>query len=100
MFIVLLHYLQPLTVVEQHLAEHRAFLDRHYAAGHFVASGPQVPRIGGAILARGLSRRELDAVLAEDPFHREKVAQYQVIEFEPNRFAAGAQAALLGELAA
>lgn len=99
MFIVLLHYLQPLTVVERHLAEHRAYLDRHFSAGHFVASGPQVPRIGGAILARGLSRPELDDVLAEDPFYREKVAQYQVIEFEPNRLGAGAQAALLGPLA-
>lgn len=100
MFIVLLHYLQPLAVVESHLAEHRAYLDRHFAAGHFVASGPQVPRIGGVILARGLSRPELDDVLAEDPFYREKVAQYQVIEVDPNRFATGAQAALLGHPAA
>ncbi|KAB0573926.1 GTP cyclohydrolase [Ideonella dechloratans] len=100
MFIVLLHYLQPLAVVEKHLAEHRKYLDRHFSLGHFVTSGPQVPRIGGVILARGLSRPELDGVLAEDPFYREKVAQYQVIEFEPNRFAEGVQAALLGKLAA
>lgn len=93
MFIILLHYLQPITVVEMHLAEHRAFLDRHFSAGHFVASGPQVPRIGGVILARGLSRLALDQVLAEDPFHRERIAQYQVIEFDPNRFAVGAEAA-------
>lgn len=96
MFIVLLSYVQPLAVVEAHLHEHRAFLDRHYAAGHFVASGAQVPRTGGVILVRGLSRLQLDAVLAEDPFHREQLAQYQVIEFAPTKFAAGAEPVLLG----
>ncbi|RKP49119.1 YciI family protein [Trinickia fusca] len=87
MFIVMLHYLQPIPVVEQHVEQHRAFLDRHYAAGHFIASGPQVPRIGGVILAQGLTREALDQVLAEDPFYREGVAQYQVVEFVPRKFA-------------
>lgn len=94
MFIVLLSYVQPLSVVEAHLQEHRAFLDRHYAAGHFMASGAQVPRTGGVILARGLTRVQLDDVLAEDPFCREQVAQYQVIEFVPTKFAPGAEGLL------
>jgi uncharacterized protein YciI len=89
MFIVLLTYVQPLSAVEAHLQEHRAFLDRHYAAGHFVASGARVPRTGGVILARGLTRPELDDVLAEDPFHRAQVAQYEVIEFAPSKAAPG-----------
>lgn len=94
MFIVLLSYVQPLSVVEAHLQEHRAFLDRHYAAGHFIASGAQVPRTGGVILVRALTRAQLDEVLAEDPFYREQVAQYQVIEFAPTKFAPGAEALL------
>lgn len=94
MFVILLHYLQPLTVVELHLQAHREYLDRHYLAGHFVASGAQVPRVGGVILARVHSRRELDVILAEDPFYREGVAQYQVIEFQPTKFAPGVQAIL------
>lgn len=95
MFIVLLHYLQPLTVVEMHLPEHREFLSRHVAAGHFVAAGPQKPRIGGVILVRGLTELELDAVLGEDPFYRENVAQYQVIEFRATRIAGGTESAFL-----
>lgn len=91
MFVVLLRYLQPLTVVEKYLQEHRNFLDKHYAAGHFLASGAQVPRIGGIILARNLSREELDVVLNEDPFHREQLATYQVIEFSPTKYAVGAE---------
>lgn len=91
MFIVLLHYVQPLPAIEACLAEHRDFLDRHYRAGHFLASGPQVPRIGGVILVRRLDRRQLDAVLAEDPFYREGLARYDIIEFTPSKFADGAE---------
>ncbi|MCG9078601.1 YciI family protein [Laribacter hongkongensis] len=94
MFIVLLHYIQPLASVEMHLEEHRRFLDRHYAAGHFLASGPQVPRTGGVILVKDISRDDLDDVLAEDPFHREQIASYQVIEFNPTRFGTGAETIL------
>lgn len=91
MFIVLLHYVQPLSAVEQHLEAHRAYLDAHYAAGHFLASGAQVPRVGGVILARVGERAALDAILAEDPFQGAGVAQYQVIEFQPSKFAPGAE---------
>jgi len=94
MFIVLLHYVQPLAAIEAHIEEHRNFLDRHYAAGHFLASGPQVPRTGGVILVKGLTREELERVLAEDPFNREQVARYQVIEFNPTKFGAGIEAIL------
>lgn len=97
MFVVLLHYLQPLADIEAFLQEHREYLERQYAAGHFVASGPQVPRVGGVILVRNLGRDALDVVLAQDPFYREGIAQYQIIEFAPNKFAAGAQWVLCGD---
>lgn len=95
MFVVLLNYVQPLAQVEQHLAGHREFLDRHFATGRFVASGAQVPRIGGVILIRGTSRQQLDEILAQDPFYQERVAQYQVIEFNPTKLAADAEAVLV-----
>lgn len=85
MFIILLHYLQPVTEIEKYLPEHRDFLDKHYAAGHFIASGAQVPRTGGVILAKGVTREELDLLLNEDPFFRERLANYQIIEFNPSK---------------
>jgi uncharacterized protein YciI len=91
MFVVLLHYIQPLSMIEQFMQQHREFLDRNYRAGHFLVSGPQVPRIGGVILTRNLDRLQLDAVLAEDPFYRERLARYEVIEFNPSKFAEGAE---------
>ncbi len=92
MFVILLHYIKSLAIIEAHLNEHRDFLDRHYAAGHLLASGPQVPRTGGVILAEGLNRKELDNILAEDPFQREQIATYQIIEFNPTKFGIGVEA--------
>ncbi|MVN88134.1 hypothetical protein GO986_15380 [Deinococcus sp. HMF7620] len=97
MFVVLLQYIQPLSAVEPLLEAHRAFLEQHYATGHFVASGAQVPRTGGVILVRGLSREALDSVLAEDPFAQADLAAYEVIEFRPARVAAGAEAFFASE---
>lgn len=81
MYVVNLHYTRPLAEVEQWIEPHRAFLDRHYASGDFLASGPKVPRTGGVILVRGVSRQRLDEIIAEDPFYQAGVAQYEVVEF-------------------
>jgi uncharacterized protein YciI len=86
MFIVLVHYIRPLEEVEALLAEHRRYLDEQYAKGLFLASGPQVPRTGGAILARAASRAELEGALSIDPFRAAGVATYEIIEFAPNKF--------------
>ncbi|MGT2430483.1 YciI family protein [Cupriavidus basilensis] len=67
LYLILLRYRAPLEELDRHLAAHRDFLHRHYAAGHFLLSGRQEPRVGGAILARGTSREEVAGWLAEDP---------------------------------
>jgi uncharacterized protein YciI len=87
MFVVLVKYVRPIEEIEAHLAEHRRFLDEHYASGHFLASGPRVPRTGGILLARATSREELESVLALDPFRLAGVAEYEILEFAPNKFA-------------
>jgi uncharacterized protein YciI len=85
MFVLISRYLKPLDTVDAWLPEHRAFLDRHYAAHHVLTSGPQSPRNGGVIVTHDITREQVDAMLAEDPFTREGVAEYQVIEFKPSR---------------
>lgn len=87
MFVIVLTYTQPLEAVDRLVPEHVQWLDRHYATGHFLASGRRVPRTGGVILAHGLDRAALDAALADDPFNRHGVARYEVIEFAPGKTA-------------
>lgn len=85
MYFVSLHYLRSLNEVEAHLSAHRAWLDRHYASGELLASGPKVPRTGGVLLVRAMPRPRLDALLASDPFAQAGVAKYEITEFEPTK---------------
>lgn len=84
MYVILLHYLKPLSEVDRYVAEHRAFLERHYAAGNFLLSGRQEPRSGGVIIARGETRAQIEAIVREDPFNREQIARYEIVEFVPS----------------
>ena len=80
MHIVNVKYVKSLDVVDEHIAEHRAWLDTLFAQGVLLASGPQVPRSGGVLLASGAtSREQLEAILLKDPFRRDQIAEYEVI---------------------
>ncbi|WP_374349912.1 YciI family protein [Chitinimonas sp.] len=87
MFVVVLTYVKPLEFVDSLIDAHVRWLQAQYAAGYFLASGRRVPRTGGVILAQGLDRATLDAVLAQDPFQQQGAAQYEVIEFTPGMVA-------------
>lgn len=84
MFVVILTYTRPLEEVDAHLEAHSQYLGRQYQQGVFIASGRQVPRTGGVILARAASREALQQVLEQDPFWAHGLAEYQVIEFSPS----------------
>ena len=87
MYIIILTYQKDLSEVEKHLEAHRAYLDKHYASGHFIASGAQVPRTGGVILSKASNRGEVEAIIAQDPFYEHRIAAYQIIEFTPTKYA-------------
>ena len=86
MYIIILTYQKDLSEVEKHLEAHRAYLDKYYASGHFVASGAQVPRKGGVILCKAGSKEEILDIITQDPFHEHRIATYQIIEFIPTKF--------------
>lgn len=95
MFIAILTYKKPLGEVDRFLAAHREYLAKHYAAGDFITSGPQIPRVGGVIMMNADSRERVDAIIAEDPFHINGIADYQIVEFTPTMFSAGELKTLL-----
>jgi uncharacterized protein YciI len=100
MFIVELTYKVDLSEIDAHMAAHVTYLRKHYAAGTFVVSGRQIPRTGGVIVALGKTRAELEAILAEDPFHRHALADFRIIEFRASQHAKGLDALLAAEVAA
>lgn len=94
MFLVELTYIQPLSMVDALVPEHIDFLNRFYASGHFLLSGRKEPRSGGLILCKAESLAEVNAILAQDPFSREQLAQYRVTEFLPSKAAPTLQSLL------
>lgn len=89
MFVVTLTYVKPLSEVDVLLDEHVRFLDRNYAVGHFLASGRRVPRTGGVILVRQMEKNRLENILRDDPFQKNGVATYEIVEFAPSKFVDG-----------
>jgi uncharacterized protein YciI len=85
MFVIELIYKADLTEIDAHMSEHVAFLNKHYAAGHFVVSGRKIPRDGGIILAVGKDRAEIEAIMREDPFHQQRLAEFRIIEFRASQ---------------
>jgi uncharacterized protein YciI len=84
--IAILRYRRPLDEVLQHVDAHRAYLRGLKERGVLLASGPFVPRAGGALLLR-VADEPLDAALDrirdEDPFTRAGVAQYELLPWDP-----------------
>jgi uncharacterized protein YciI len=88
MFIIELNYKAALEQIDAHMKPHMAFLNKHYASGHFLVSGRRVPRDGGIILAVGKSREEIEEIAQQDPFCQQGLADFRVVEFRVSQRAA------------
>lgn len=81
MFIVSLHFLAPVEKVNEHRVEHLALLKAYFAEGKAVAWGrKQNPEDGGIILCQNMSRDEVNTFIEKDPYHKNNLAEYEVIE--------------------
>lgn len=81
LFIISLFYKATLADVDKHLAGHNAFLTKYYENGSFICSGPKVPRTGGIILCKADSYGSVVAIIEEDPFKINGMADYDITEF-------------------
>jgi len=86
MFIIDLKYIVPLEELDQHMAEHVAFLRKYYDKNVFVASGRKVPRVGGVILALAESIEDVEKIISEDPFHKHHLAEFTITEFLTSQY--------------
>ena len=86
MFIINITYIEPLEAVEKHLQEHINFLKHYYAEGLFIASGRKNPRTGGIILLQCKNKEAVQEIITQDPFYKNKIAQYEIIEFEASKY--------------
>ena len=87
MFILNLTYIKSINEVDKYLPSHILFLDKYYANEKFICSGRKNPRTGGIILCNAENINEVNAILYEDPFYKEEIANYEIIEFLPTKYA-------------
>lgn len=87
MFILNLTYIKPINEVEKHLANHISFLEKYYGTKKFICSGRKIPRTGGIILCNAHDINEVNTIITEDPFYKENIANYDIIEFIPTKYA-------------
>jgi uncharacterized protein YciI len=92
MFVIELTYKAPLPQIDAQMRAHMKFLNKYYASGHFLISGRKIPRDGGIILAVGKSREQIEAIVREDPFCANGLADVRVIEFRASQHADDIQA--------
>lgn len=88
--LAILRYRTSLDEVLKVVDAHRAYLAGLKEQGVLLASGPFVPRAGGALLLRvGGSddpvevNAQLDAIRDGDPFVKQGVAQYELLPWAP-----------------
>ena len=85
MFVIELIYKTDLEKIDTHMTAHVRFLKKYYAAGNFLVSGRKIPRDGGIILAVAGSRQDIEGIIREDPFVKNGLADFRVIEFRASQ---------------
>ena len=85
MFVVNLNYIASLEQIDANMGDHMKFLRKYYKLNAFVASGRKVPRTGGIILVLAKSKDEVESIINEDPFIKNKLAEYKITEFNTSQ---------------
>lgn len=85
MFVVLLKFTGDKSRAGPLMEGHRRWIERGFADGVFALVGTLQPSAGGAVLAHGISRMDLEARVNEDPFVSEKLVTPEILDITPSR---------------
>jgi len=85
MFIVELKFAENKSKAGQFMEGHNAWLQQGFDDGVFLLAGSLQPNLGGAVVAHGVSRADLEARVNEDPFVAEGIVSAGITELTPSR---------------
>lgn len=85
MFIIFLRFASHRERASAFMEAHKAWLDQGVDEGAFLLAGSLGGNAGGAIVAHGLTRDELEHRLSLDPFVRHQIVAAEVTEVKPSR---------------
>ena len=85
MFVVLLRFSANKARAADFMQAHNDWIRRGFDEGVFLLAGSLKPGLGGAVLAHAVTRADLEARVAEDPFVAQGVVSADIIEIAPGR---------------
>jgi uncharacterized protein YciI len=84
MFVIFLRFAENRHLAGEHMDGHNAWIRQGIDDAVFLLVGSVSGGQGGAILAHGLTRAELESRLEADPFVARRIVTAEVIEIEPS----------------
>ncbi|MBP6819649.1 MAG: hypothetical protein KBC46_10140 [Ferrovibrio sp.] len=85
MFVVTLKFAANKAAAPRLMEGHNAWIRQGFEDGVFLLTGSMQPALGGAVLAHAISRTEIEARVAADPFVAEQVVSAEILEIAPGR---------------
>lgn len=82
MFIIYLRFSENRSAASDFMSAHNAWIARGFEDGIFHCVGSLTPQGGGAILATGESREEIEARINADPFVKHNVVLAEITEVD------------------
>jgi len=83
MLIALSRYTKTLEEVDAHRDAHIRYIKSFITSNKLLAAGRQTPPTGAVIIAGNITLDEFKNILANDPYCKENVAEYNIVEFNP-----------------
>ena len=83
MFVILLKFAENRHLAGAHLAGHNDWIRQGVDDGALLLVGSLSGGQGGAIIAHGLARADLEKRLEADPFVAERIVTPEIIEIQP-----------------
>jgi uncharacterized protein YciI len=82
MYLLNLSYIKSPAQVEPEMKAHGEWVRKYLADGTFLFAGAKKSGLGGIIAAKGIDKKALMAILAEDSYVSADVGEYQIAEVD------------------
>jgi uncharacterized protein YciI len=84
MFVVLLRFTENKHLASKYMTGHNDWIRKGLDETVFLLTGSVSGGQGGAVIAHGLTRADLEKRLEADPFMAERIVSPEIIEIEPS----------------
>lgn len=85
MFAIFLKFAENRARAPEFMDAHKSWIKQGFDDGVFLMVGSLQPNMGGAVLAHGISRDDIETRVNDDPFVIEGIVTAEILEISPAR---------------